>query len=78
MLFTYLQLPRPLRPPPMPPTLFSTSLLLSEVANGGPTTLLKNTPKTPTHVFSCEIGEIFKCTHFEEYLLTTASLASFS
>ena len=62
----------------MPPTLFSTSLLLSEVATGGPTTLLKNTPKTPTHVFSCDIGKIFKYTYFEGYLQTTASLASLS
>ena len=28
---------------------------------------------TPTHVFCCEISEIFKNTHFEEHLRTTTS-----
>ena len=29
--------------------------------------------ETPTYVFSCEIGEIFKKSYFEEHLQTTAS-----
>ena len=30
--------------------------------------------KTPTQVFSCEICEILKSAHFEEYLRMTASM----